>query len=719
MSIFLSINSIAQRREYVISKAIDYIEIDGVLDEESWIKSSKANGFYMQYPADTSLAKTNTEVMMTFDDENIYIGAICYDQQQDIPYVITSLKRDYSYPTNDAFAVYFDTYNDKTNGFSFSVSPLGVQREGLIQNSGDFGVTTAWDNKWFSKVKQYKGYWIVEMKIPFKTIRYKSASREWGVNFSRNNLKINENSAWNRVPINFNVASLNYTGKLVWKDSPPQSTRNVAIIPYAITNANVDYENAENSIGGNIGLDAKIAITSALNLDLTVNPDFSNVEVDRQVTNLSRFSLFYPERRQFFIENSDLFGRFGFRNIRPFFSRRIGLSDGEKIPIIAGARLSGKLNEKLRIGLMSMQTEGKSSLALDAQNYSIASFQRQIGLSSNIAGIFVNKQGFNNNKVDYASFNRLSGLEYNMALKEGKWRGKFFYLQSFTSNNTDNAHASWLMYNTRNLNIHWNHEKVGKNFRAETGFIPRIENYNPETEEYIYRTYWRLEPSFTYKYYPNSNKINNHSFSLRYDEYLNDDFSTNDRSISSGYEMNLTNKGSFEVYFEQNKTLLLFDTDVTFSDNTPLDSGYYNYRTISSEFNSSSFSIFRYNFGLDVGEYFTGNIFSMFGQLSYRLPPYGKISIEFEQNKIWMPNNENTAITLISPRFDITFSKKMFFTTFIQYNTQIDNINLNTRFQYRFKPMSDIYLVYTDNYNSNIFGIKNRAFVLKLIYWIQ
>jgi hypothetical protein len=715
----MSLNILAQTKEYLISKAIDEITIDGVLDEKSWAKSEKAKAFYMQYPADTSLSKTKTEVMMTFDDDNIYILAICFDDQSEVPYVITSLRRDYSYPINDAFAVYFDTYNDKTNGFGFSVNPLGVQREGLIQNSGDFGVTTAWDNKWFSKVKEYKGYWIVEMKIPFKTIRYKTDSKVWGVNFSRNNLKINENSAWNRVPINFNIASLNYTGRLVWKENPPYPRRNISVIPYAITDVNADYENSTESIGGNIGLDTKIAITSALNLDLTVNPDFSNVEVDRQVTNLSRFSLFYPERRQFFIENSDLFGRFAFRNIRPFFSRRIGLSDGEKIPIIAGARLSGKLNEKLRIGLMNMQTEGKSSLDLEAQNYTVASFQRQIGLSSNIAGIFVNQQGFNNNKVDYSSFNRISGLEYNMALKEGKWRGKFFYLQSFTPNNTDNAHASWLMYNTRNFNIHWNHEKVGENFRAETGFVPRIQNYNPNTEEYVYRTYWRLEPSFRYNYYPNSEKILNHSFEIKYDEYFNDDFSTNDRSISSEYKMNFTNKGSFELNFEQNKTLLLFDTDVTFSDNTPLDSGYYNFNSISSEFNSSSFSILRYNFGVNVGEYFTGEIISVYGGLSYRLPPYAKVSIDFEQNKIWMPLNENTAITLISSRFDITFTKKMFFTTFIQYNTQIDNINLNTRFQYRFKPMSDIYLVYTDNYNSNIFGIKNRAFVLKLIYWIQ
>ena len=719
ITLTLPFNLFGQKRSIEIRKAIDEIELDGLLNEKSWGIANEANDFYSQFPVDTGYAETKTSVKLTFDEQFLYIGAICYDQNPEKDFVVTSLQRDFSYRISDAFAVYIDPFYDKTNGFSFSVNPYGVQREGLIESSGTFGVSNAWDNKWFVEVKHFEGYWTVEMKIPFKTIRYKSDLNKWGINFSRNNLKINENSAWNWVPINFNVAVLNYTGDLIWNSPPPKPGLNMSLIPYSTGGYHADYETSENRLEGDFGIDAKIAISSSLNLDLTVNPDFSNVDVDQQVTNLSRFSLFFPERRQFFIENSDLFGRFGFRRIRPFFSRRIGLYNGEKVPIIAGARLSGKVNENWRIGLMNMQTEGNSSLDLEAQNYTVGAFQRQVGSSSNIAGIFVNRQGFSNEKIDYSSFNRIVGLDYNLASEDSKYRGKLFYHHSFTPSSNDYSHASWFMYNTRNIRMHWNHEYVGKDYRAETGFVPRIQYYNSETKEYIYRSYWRFEPSFEYSFYPDSEKINRHSFLLKYDEYFNDDFTTNERKIRAAYFMRFVNKAFFNLELKQNKIYLPFNTDITFSGITPLDSGYYHFRTASLKLNSSPFSEFNYEFFADYGEYYTGNKLTYGGNLSYRLQPYGNISIDFEQNYIWMPANELVRLTLVSPRFDLTLTKKMFFTTFIQYNTQIENININARFQYRFKPMSDLFIVYTDNYNSNIFGIKNRAVVLKLVYWLS
>jgi hypothetical protein len=708
-----------QERKLIIKKAIDEIELDGDLKEASWKSAAVANNFYQVYPIDTGFSVAKTEVKMTFDSDYLYVAAICYDQLMDEKFVVTSLQRDYSYPISDAFAVFFDPFNDKTNGFSFSVNPYGVQREGLIESAGAFGVTTAWDNKWFVEVKHFNDSWVVEMKIPFKSIRYKENLNSWGINFSRNNLKINENSVWNKVPINFNVATLNFAGQLNWSELPPKAGPNVAIIPYVTAGVHSDYIAKTNRIEADIGLDAKIAVTSSLNLDLTVNPDFSNVDVDQQVTNLSRFSLFFPERRQFFIENSDLFGRFGFRKIRPFFSRRIGLYNGVKVPIIGGARLSGKVNENWRIGLMNMQTEGSSDLLLAAQNYSVGAFQRQIGESSNIAGIFVNQQGFNGNKIDASSFNRIVGLDYNMSSSDGKWRGKLFYHHSFSPNKTDYSHASWLMYKTRNLNIHWNHEYVGENYRAQTGFVPRIQYYNPETEQYVYRSYWRVEPSIEYSIYPKSSFINRHSVLFSYDEYFNLDFSSNERSFMGGYLLRFTDKSLINIEVEKKKIFLPFNTDVTFSDLTPLDSGYYSFNTIFLKYESSPINVFNCELFSNYGQYYTGNKLTYGGNLSYRVQPYGRLSLDFEQNYIWMPNNENVKLTLLSPRFDLTFTKKLFFTTFIQYNTQINNININARFQYRFKPMSDVFLVYTDNYNSNIFGIKNRALVVKLIYWLN
>ena len=238
-------------------------------------------------------------------------------------------------------------------------------------------------------------------------------------------------------------------------------------------------------------------------------------------------------------------------------------------------------------------------------------------------------------------------------------------------------------------------------------------------KQYVYNAYWRVEPSLEFNIYPTANFINRHSFLFSYDEYFNVDFSSNERTFSNRYVMRLTNQSEFRVVAKQQKIYLPFKTDVTFSDNTPLDTGYYSFSSISFKYKSSPINTLNFDFFTNYGQYYTGNKLTYGGNISYRIQPYGRMSIDFEQNNIWMPNNENVKLTLISPRFDLTFTKKIFFTTFIQYNTQINNVNINARFQYRFKPMSDVYLVYTDNYNSNIFGIKNRALVIKLIYWLN
>ncbi len=261
------------------------------------------------------------------------------------------------------------------------------------------------------------------------------------------------------------------------------------------------------------GGDAKIAITPSLNLDLTVNPDFSQVEVDRQVTNLSRFELFFPERRQFFLENNDLFGTFGFPNSRPFFSRRIGIArgtltrigtDGDtlryssavNVPIRFGARLSGRLDKNWRVGLLNMQTARVGSIDLPAANYSVGVLQRKIFSRSTIGAVFVNKQNFLSNEQQGlpsspAAFNRVAGLEYNLYSKDNKWEGEFYYHRSFSpqeaSTDAQTAGAS-LSYTDRRWEIQVNGQYIGSNYRADMGYVPRrgVINSFPEIQYKIY-----------------------------------------------------------------------------------------------------------------------------------------------------------------------------------------------------------------------------------------
>ena len=275
----------------------------------------------------------------------------------------------------------------------FGVSPLGVQMEGLLSSSGnDSDIDRNWDNKWFSATQVYEDHWTVEMAIPFKSLRFDASKIEWGINFIRNNPKDSEFHTWAPIPQQFDGIDLNYLGTLNWDAAPKKVKRNISIIPYITGGLNHDIENDEKIKGTfNAGVEGKISLTSSLNLDLTVNPDFSQIEVDQQVTNLTRFSIFLPEKRTFFLENADIFSSFGIGPLRPFFSRKIGLnSQGETVPILFGARLSGNLNSTTRIGVLNMQTKGDDSQV--AQNYSAVALHRRIGKRSLLKGIFTNRQ---------------------------------------------------------------------------------------------------------------------------------------------------------------------------------------------------------------------------------------------------------------------------------------------------------------------------------------
>lgn len=709
-----------------IKKTQNSIVIDGVLDEADWKEAEIAGNFFRSFPDDTSYALTRTEVKVTYDDEYIYISAKCYDELEG-DYVIQSLKRDFSFPVSDAFGVFLDPFNDHLNGFSFAVNPLGIQREGLVEGGGDFGATTSWDNKWLSEVSRYSGYWVVEMAIPFKTIRYKEDISTWGINFARNDLKRNERSSWSPVPINFEIEALAFTGQMIWDAPPAKAGANISLIPYAIGNGFIDFENLPPNgtskivTGGNIGGDVKIALSSSMNLDLTINPDFSQVEVDRQQTNLTRFNLFFPEKRQFFIENSDLFGEFGFRQIRPFFSRNIGLAQGQQIPIIAGARLSGKVNKKTRLGVMNLQTDADTSLGVKSQNYGVVALQQTLFGNSYIGGIFVNRQAVEDNKFSHNDFNRIAGIDFNLVSKSNKWRGKVFYHQAFTSKMSTNnyTHASWLMYSSKRIFAMWNHEYVGNNYEAEIGFVPRNRQYNSETGNFESVSYYRLEPMFQYKVYPKSGPINYHGPALYINNYYDSNYQPTDWFYMPNYKINFHNTSVLEFHFHEFFTKLIYDFDVTYSGGAPLPAGKYYYRNFLLKYESNKLKTFNGKLKAIYGGFYNGTKLTLIGDLAYRKQPWGIFSVNVEQNEINLPDSfPDASIWLIGPKIEISFTKSMFFTTFFQYNTQLDNVNINARFQWRFKPMSDLYIVYTDNYYSPNISIKNRALVVKLIYWL-
>lgn len=709
-------------KELPIKPTQEIITLDGVLNESVWSEAAIASDFIQQFPFDSALSNNKTEIKITYDKKNIYIAAICYEKPNK-KYVIESLRRDFNVRRNDCISILFDPFNDRLNGFMFSVSAFGVQRESMIENGGLFDGNVRWDNKWFSAVKKYNDKWVVEMKIPFKSIRYKKNLSEWNINFIRSVPDDNEISVWNKVPFYYNFQTLSFCGKLVWNESPPKTTFNSSIIPYVAGGFN--YDNTSNHLTWNYGIggDAKIAITPSLNLDITGNPDFSQVDVDVQVTNLTRFSLFFPEQRQFFLENSDLFSRFGFSRIRPFFSRRIGLNNGNQIPIIAGMRLSGKLSKNIRIGLMNIQTASKASLNVNLENFTVAALQIQVFNRSNLGFIFVNRNGFlQNDQWNPNDYNRVIGIDYDLASKDNVWIGKFFFHHSISPRNNENAmaHASFLAYNKKKFNFQWNHEYVGRNYNAEVGFVPRQFFYDQLRDTTIKQTYWRLEPSAEYSMFPKSKKIYKMSIGLYNSTYTDSVFKPTDILSRAYFRIDLYNTSSFTIGYNENFTRLIFPIDPTSSKLKPFGVGDYIYRDVNLSYNSNTRKRFTFSADATIGTFFTGFRLQYGFNANYRIQPYANIGISFSRNDIWFtPDVGNINLMLISPRFEITFNKNIFLSTSLQYNTQINNLNIYSRFQWRFAPMSDLFIVYSDNINTETLTEKNRGLQIKFVYWFN
>lgn len=712
VALFLLTNSafaqkINESYQLNIRKATSPIRIDGVMDEPAWLEADVAQDFFSVLPMDTSFAKVKTEVRMTYDEQQLYLVAICHHLLPG-PYYVESLRRDWAFGKNDNFLVFIDTYNDLTNGFAFGANAVGAQWDGIMYEGSK--VDLSWDNKWVSVAKTYDDKYIIEMAIPFKSIRFKKGIDQWGINFSRLDLKTTEKSAWAPVTRQFPTASLSHTGVLVWDEPPPAPKANVSVIPYALGKMTKDIEkNTDADYKGEFGADAKISLTSSLNLDLTVNPDFSQVEVDQQITNLDRFELFFPERRQFFLENGDLFANFGYSTIRPFFSRRIGLG----VPIQFGARLSGKLDKNWRIGLMDMQTEKVESNGLPAQNFAVLALQRKVFARSNIGLLFVNKQSLDytpdDNYPTYSQYNRNIGLEYNLASADNLWTGKAIVLKSFSPgvSGQDITHAANLQYASRKLILAWQHEYVGKNYNAEVGYVPR-------------KNFIRLNSRALYNFFPKGKLILSHGPELGIAPIFNPDFHLTDFTALLAYNVTFRNQNLLRVWGGSDFIELLFPFDPTnFIKDTLATGTTHRWESWGVQFTSKPQSLFTYGFTATQGGYFAeGNRLNINTSLGYRFQPYVSIAFNASYNKLDLPEPWNTnTFWLIGPRLDVTMTDKIYLTVFAQYNDQLNNINLNTRLQWRYAPASDLFIVYTDNYLPEPFNVKNRALVLKLTYW--
>jgi len=726
-----------------IKKAKGEITLDGKLDEVDWKSAQVANDWFLNYPVDTIASPFQTEARVTFDDQYFYVSFVCMDENT--PDLINSLRRDFDYPFNDNVGVNIGPYNDGLNGFFFAVTPAGVQREGIISGGGSGGdaFNSYWDNKWYSIVERYEDHWIAEFAIPWKSFRYKNGLKEWNILFDRADQKRNLRSSWIRTPIQFSTGMFAYSGKLVWDDPIPPPHPNISFIPYLAGNFSKDSETTPEETSTNVqaGFDLKVGVTPSLNLDLTVNPDFSQVEVDQQVINLTRFEFRFPERRQFFLENSDLFSRAGLPEARPFFSRRVGLvrdSSGlyQKVPISFGARISGSLNPKWRLSVMNMQTKKELKLGLPAQNYTVATVQRNFWRQSSFAVTYVDKESLNVNDADSLTyfhegifkpvaigsdtvmskniFNRVIDFDLEMLSPDNKWHNSSFFAKSFDnfSDSENIAAGTFFEYSTRALYVRFKPTYVGKNFNAEAGFVPSANVYPGQIN---------VQGGVTYRTYKDHGSLIWMGPGVLANQTYIPDGTLTDRDYLFSYSWNFRNTAIIELSYNYIFQQLTNDFNPVGSEYTPFLRGEeYNWQTASATFTSNRRSLFNFMLKTTYGGFYNGTNYNFNGQLNYRYQPYGNISLRFDYNDVRLPDDYGREkLFLVGPRVDFTLTDKLFLTTYFQYNNLLDNVNLNARFQWRYKPASDIFLVYTENYLPNYFTSKNRALVFKMTYWLN
>ena len=704
-----------------ITKTSGPIKLDGEFNEAVWKEAESAGAFHKKYPTDVGAPKKKTIVQVCYDSKFIYFAITAWDSGKAL---IQSLKRDIGHDGNDGVGITLDPGNEKTNGFFFTINALNAQSDDQLK-IGDEMPTWSWDSKWFSETKIFPDRWTAEIAIPFKSIRYSAEKLTWGINFVRSDPKSNEYSTWTPVPVNFKSMNLGFTGALIWKEPPPKTGSNWVFLPYLTGGLSTDRENGVGTKATfNGGFDGKLALTSSLNMDVSVNPDFSQVEVDQQVTNLTRFNIFLPERRTFFLENADLFADYGIPPIRPFYSRKIGLDqDGNRIPIIMGARVTGNISNSTRIGFMDMQTGAQDGYR--PENYMATSVSHRVLKRSVIKAYFLNRENFITSAEKEANplnaYGRNAGTEFNYINSTGKWNVWAAYHHSFKQNiKKDNQYMNTgFQFTNRHWGIVTDMGSVGTNYYTDMGFVARIDNYDALKDTVVRMGFKQLYNEITYRLFPEKGKVVQHEINLTTFVVLNPDYTHNETNLEASYNINFRNTSGIEITGTHNRVDMLYPT--SFTEGTPLPVGKYDFQQLELSYQTDFRKPVNVSVRLAGGEFYNGIYQSVRTVLGIRHQPHLNIALQAEYNRIELPGAYgSTKLVLIAPRIEWNFNTRLFWTTFIQYNTQRNNFNINSRLQYRFRPMSDLYVVYTDNYFvTPVITNKNRALVFKLSYWIN
>ncbi|WP_108868684.1 DUF5916 domain-containing protein [Aquimarina aquimarini] len=692
---FFVLNSFSQEKKIPFLQ--EKITVDGKQDESVWQQLPESTGFYNYAPTDIGEAERQTAVKLFHDGEYLYVSAVYKDTETNIQ--VSSLKRDVSIGISDSFVLILDTQNQQQNGYYFAVNGYGTQVDGLVERVNEgFDFSLSWNTIWKTATSVEGTDKIYELAIPLKALNFSGNNPVFGVQMYTRDIKENSWTILTNVKRNYRLFDLRFTTPFVVEDIPDRSVSRFAVTPSVTINHINDVANDEEETTIKPSLDIQYNLSSSLKLDATINPDFSQIDVDRQVTNLTRFALFFPERRNFFLENSDLFSNLGVEGVNPFYSRKVGRNSD----ILFGLKLSGNVLPKTRIGVLNVQTDQEDDIA--SQNYGALVVEQQLTKNFTTTGFLINRQQTDEFEFE-DDYNRVAGVNLNFKSDNNKWTGVSNFGKSFNdsiSGNNDFYNLG-IWYSKRGFEWSAEVKSIDRNYITDVGFTPRLYNYDAINDEEIREGYTQTTARIEYeKFYEESKTLN----SIRLLNYRNNNYFDKSGTLTQtshflNSAVRFKDLSAIYYVFTYDYIDLKYGFDPLGNGN-PLQPDEYHSGILKIGYNSANNQKFRYRFNVQKGTYYGGSRTTAGTFLNYQLLPFANLEVSYDINAIDLDELGNETFHLARFSNEIFFNNRLSWSTYVQYNTQRDNFNINSRLQWEYKPLSYIYLVVSDNYNKNI-----------------
>jgi hypothetical protein len=674
--------------EIRVEKATDKINIDGNLDEASW-KYAKPITELVQYePRQGEAPSLKTEIRILFDEKNLYFSGVCYDSAGRKGIRVPNMQRDFSFDENDLVGMAIDGLLDKRNAMVFQTNPYGAQRELLSSDGNNFN--REWISLWSVNTKIHDWGWTAEFAIPWKSIRYKAGSDRMGFILLRSMRRLNQNVTFPAIPRVFTPYQMPYEAILTGLELPPDNGVNVQLNPYVLVNADretkegITKQNSDLKIGG----EAKYALNTNSVLDVTYNTDFAQVDVDRQVVNLARFSVLFPERRQFFLEGNEIYTMQALDNLQPFFSRRIGLDDnGNPIPIEAGVRFTNR-SPKRNIGALAIRQRAQG--VNPASNFAVARYSHNLtDQGTRIGGLVT----FRYDEADTSGRTNANSTITIDGLYRPNQKLNVFWMLSGSNNsgllnNKGWSGSMWAYYDTNDIYAGHVQAVVSDKYDPRSGFVDAT-NYvltSPAVS-------WKWRPSWLPKKWLRQFTPSVTGYFYHY---------YNDLSFREGFisyrpfNLNFQNGGSFSYSFVTNWQNLI----ESFS---PLDieiaAGNYTYNSHSLSLETDNSRKLFFSAEYNNGGYFNGTLQSVSASARIAPDPHVALTLSYRRNEIKDLGilSSNVTTDLATAEIRLALNPRVQWITFYQYNTAINRNTLNTRLQWEYKPLSFIFVVLNDN----------------------